>query len=70
MTKLESLVKELSDRDWGRLPGHLRTEMLEAAKKRSTGEYAKLIKLYFRQIAETAAAPPPKKIEQHDDGTR
>lgn len=38
-------------RNWGKLPGTLKTEIIQAAKKNPNGEYARLIKLYFKEIA-------------------
>ncbi|MBM80922.1 MAG: hypothetical protein CMJ78_10050 [Planctomycetaceae bacterium] len=41
-----------SQRDWGKLPGHLKTEIIQGARKKLNGDYAKLIKLYFQEIAQ------------------
>ncbi|MEW4571025.1 hypothetical protein AB1L88_24415 [Tautonia sp. JC769] len=46
-----------SDRLWGSLPGHLRTEMLRSSTDRYHPDYATLIRLYFREIAR-ASSPP------------
>ena len=44
---------EIEARDWGRLPGKLRTEILQAARDNPNSDYARLIKIYFREIAST-----------------
>jgi len=54
-------LKDLSGRDWGRLPGHLKTEILQAARQSQTGPYAELIKFYFQEIAK----PPPTSSQKH-----
>jgi hypothetical protein len=41
---------------WGELPGHLRTELLEMSQSSYRKDYARLIQLYFREIA--AGSPP------------
>lgn len=50
---LTQQVKKLTGRDWGRLPSSLRTELTQAAKHQAHGDYSKLIKLYFQEIAKT-----------------
>lgn len=59
LSRLESELKKLSGRDWGQLPGHLRTEIIQAARRRPNSDYSKLIKLYFEEIART-----PKQRER------
>jgi hypothetical protein len=50
-------------RRWGELPGHLRTEILQQSARGYREDYARLIQLYFREIAgagpDGGAAPPP-----------
>lgn len=53
LSSLDIELQKLTSRDWGQLPGRLRTEILQASRKKPNGEYAKLIKLYFREIAQT-----------------
>ena len=38
---------------WGQLPGELRNQILQDMKARYGEDYARIIKLYFEQIAET-----------------
>ena len=52
LRQLESQLKSLSGRDWGQLPGHLRTEIIQAARRKPNSDYAKLIKHYFQEIAQ------------------
>lgn len=48
---LDTHLKALSTRNWGELPGTLRTEILQSSRKRPDGDYARLIKLYFDEIS-------------------
>jgi len=49
-----------SQKDWGRLPGRLKTEILQATQRKPDGDYSKLIKLYFEEIARgSQSAPAP-----------
>ena len=41
-------------RTWGELPGHLRTEILQMSQGQYRDDYARLIELYFREIASDA----------------
>ena len=51
LTELEIELKKLAPRQWGQLPGTLRTEILQAVRKRPNGDYAKLIRMYFEEIS-------------------
>ena len=51
LQRLEARLQRLSGRNWGRLPGKLRTEILQAARRDPNGDYARLIRFYFREIA-------------------
>ncbi|MEX2027182.1 MAG: hypothetical protein WEH44_07770, partial [Pirellulaceae bacterium] len=53
LSMLESELRQLSKRNWGELPGQLRTEILQSSGKKSNSEYARMIKLYFEEIAKT-----------------
>ena len=55
LTALQDLVRKKTGRRWGELPGHLRTEILQLSKGRYRDDYARLIQLYFREIAADAA---------------
>src|SRR5262249_4570725 len=47
---------------WGELPGELRTKIIQDMKAKYGDDYARMIKLYFEQIASTlppAKRPPP-----------
>jgi hypothetical protein len=54
LAALQDLVRKKTGRQWGELPGHLRTEILQLSKGRYREDYAKLIQLYFREIAADA----------------
>jgi hypothetical protein len=56
---LKATVARQSGRAWGELPGHLRTEILQMAQPRYRDDYARLIQLYFREIAKGAERPGP-----------
>ncbi len=51
LTELKNLIQARSGRAWGELPGHLRTEILQMSQGRYRDDYARLIQLYFREIA-------------------
>ncbi len=52
---LKAAVRAKTGRTWGELPGHLRTEILQTSQGRYRDDYARLIELYFREIAADAA---------------
>ena len=43
--------------DWARLPGVLRTQILQGSQTQDPDEYRDLIRRYFRALAETASQP-------------
>ncbi|NOY81068.1 MAG: hypothetical protein GXP31_08695 [Kiritimatiellaeota bacterium] len=45
----------ISATDWGRLPGELRTQILEAGLRNMPSEYRELIRSYFRELARRTA---------------
>jgi hypothetical protein len=51
LAELQSLVRAQTGRKWGELPGHLRSEILQMTQGRYRDDYARLIRLYFREIA-------------------
>ena len=53
IVEMENHLKGLSTRNWGELPGTLKTEILQAARKKPDGDYAKLIRRYFDEISRT-----------------
>jgi hypothetical protein len=57
LAELQAAVRARTGRAWGELPGHLRTEILQMSQGRYRDDYARLIQLYFREIA--ASAPQP-----------
>jgi hypothetical protein len=42
---------------WGDLPGDLRTRLVQQMKARYGDDYARSIKLYFEQLADTRRRP-------------
>jgi len=51
LKRLEAELARLSGRAWGRLPGTLKTEILQAARRDPNGDYAQLIRFYFEEIS-------------------
>jgi hypothetical protein len=52
----KSLPKELAahaGKRWGELPGELRTKIVQEMRAKYGDDYARMIKLYFEQIADT-----------------
>jgi hypothetical protein len=46
-------AKEYAGKRWGDLPGELRTKVIQDMQARYGEDYARIIKLYFEQIADT-----------------
>ncbi len=61
LTELKELVRQKTGRSWGELPGHLRNEILQMQAGRYRDEYARVIQLYFREIAAGAVADEKPK---------
>lgn len=51
LSPLQQQLQAQAMRNWGKLPGKLKTEILQSAQRKANGDYAKLIKLYFEEIA-------------------
>ena len=62
LAELKEAIKTKTGRNWGELPGHLRSEILQMSQGKYRDDYARLIGLYFREIAagrdETKEAKP------------
>jgi len=56
LSELKAAIARKTGRAWGELPGHLRTEILQMSQGRYRDDYARLIQLYFREIAAGADA--------------
>ena len=52
---LDEDLKRQAMQNWGKLPGKLQTEILQSAGRKKNGDYAKLIKLYFEELAKSGA---------------
>ncbi|MGE3818713.1 MAG: hypothetical protein AB7I30_04710 [Isosphaeraceae bacterium] len=57
---LKDMIRARTGRAWGELPGHLRDEILQTSQGRYRDDYARLIQLYFREIAGAAGAEEPR----------
>ncbi len=53
LSDLQTQVKKMTGRNWGQLSSKLKTELSQQAKHQAHGDYSKLIKLYFQEIAKT-----------------
>lgn len=58
---LPAQVKKVTGRNWGQLSSKLQSELTQAAKHQAHGDYSKLIKLYFQEIAKTQRNATPEK---------
>jgi hypothetical protein len=45
-------MKKYAGKTWGELPGELRTKIIQDMKAKYGDDYARIIKLYFEQIAD------------------
>jgi hypothetical protein len=46
-------MKQFAGKTWGELPGDLRTKIVQQMKVKYGDDYARMIKLYFEQAADT-----------------
>ena len=51
LREIKEMVRKKTGRAWGELPGHLRNEILQMQAGRYREDYARVIQLYFREIA-------------------
>jgi hypothetical protein len=63
-TELPASVRRPNGRAWGELPIHLRSAMLQATQARYRDDYARLIRLYFQEIAAGNAGSVPSTPNQ------
>ncbi|MCX7421288.1 MAG: hypothetical protein NT013_17340 [Planctomycetia bacterium] len=61
LSDLPIQVKKVTGRNWGQLSSKLQTELTQAAKHQAHGDYSKLIKLYFQEIAKTQGSAAREK---------
>ena len=50
---LDTELKRRAMKNWGKLSGNLKTEILQSSQRKANGDYAKLIKLYFEELAKS-----------------
>lgn len=48
---LDADLQRRAMKNWGKLSGTLKTEILQSSQRKANGDYAKLIKLYFEELA-------------------
>lgn len=53
---LEHSLGRMSNRNWGKLPGNLQSELIESAQRRRDAAYGNLIRRYFEDISRTRPA--------------
>jgi hypothetical protein len=58
--QLNTELKRRAMKNWGKLSGNLKTEILQSSQRKANGDYAKLIKLYFEELAKAGQATPEK----------
>ena len=57
LTQLQEAIRNKTGRTWGELPGNLRAELLKQSQSKYRDDYARLIQLYYREIAADAVQP-------------
>ena len=57
----------ISPEDWMRLPGELRSDLLQAGTDDASPEYRALIKRYFRALARQGAVQPAEPDEEEGE---
>ncbi|SFI25220.1 hypothetical protein [Planctomicrobium piriforme] len=56
LQQLENALGKVSERDWGKLPGTLQTDMLESSQRSRDPAYRGLIRRYFEDISKARPA--------------
>jgi hypothetical protein len=51
---LDMELKRRAMKNWGKLTGKLKTEILQSSQRKANGDYAKLIKHYFEELAKAS----------------
>jgi hypothetical protein len=63
LTRIEAQFQHMSQKNWGRLPGQMETEILQSTRKKPHTEYTMQVKRYFENLAgqkpATNYAPAP-----------
>jgi hypothetical protein len=57
LTELDVHLKNISDRNWGELPGKLQTEILQSSQTRTGGDYGRVIQRYFEEVSRSRTTP-------------
>ena len=60
LTGLPAMARTRSAHNWGELPGHLRTEIMQLSQGKYRDDYARQIQLYFQEIAADGAKDKPR----------
>ncbi len=60
LSGLPAMARTKSAHNWGELPGHLRTEIMQLSQGKYRDDYARQIQLYFKEIAADGAKGEPK----------
>ena len=53
LSALNPELKKYAGKRWGEIPGELRTKLIQDMEAKFGEDYARRIKLYFEQLAET-----------------
>ena len=68
IVELENHLKGLTSRNWGELSGSLKTEILQATRKKPDGDYSQLIRRYFDEISRSQSPNVPATKPTTDSG--
>lgn len=68
IVELENHLRGLTSRNWGELSGSLKTEILQATRKKPDGDYSQLIRRYFDEISRSQSPNVPATKPATDSG--
>jgi hypothetical protein len=63
LTELAAKLKARAARNWGELPGELKSELQQRTQSRPDADYAPLIRMYFDEISRRPS-PSPESLTQ------
>ena len=69
LAELEAELGRISARDWGQLPDRVETELQQAQQKKPDSDYARLIRLYFEEVARRQSATEGLQTPADNDGS-
>ena len=69
LAELEAELGRISARDWGQLPDRVESELQQAQQKKPDSDYARLIRMYFEEVARRQSAAETLPAATDNDGT-